>query len=94
MRTWNDYKKHVKSISDEDKKNMEEIEELAAIVGTMIERRNELGLSQRDLAAMCNIPQSSVARIESCRTTPKIDTLLKIFGQLGLQFSVTPAKPF
>ena len=39
-------------------------------------------------AAMCGIPQSSVARIESCKTTPNLGTLLNIFQHLGLQLTV------
>ena len=57
----------------------------------MVEQRNALGLSQRELAALCGIPQSSVARIESFKTVPNLDTLLKIFQQLGLKLSVTAA---
>ena len=78
MRTWDDYKRHVKDISDEDKRNMEEIEEAAAIVASLIQRRQELGLSQRALAERCGIPQSSVVRIETMKTRPKLDTLIKI----------------
>ena len=48
---------------------------------------------QRELAAMCGIPQSSVVRIESCKTTPNLGTLLNIFQHLGLQLTVKPAKP-
>ena len=88
MRTWNAYKDYVKSISPENKSSMEEIENLAAIVSSMIEKRNSLGLSQRELAAMCGVPQSSVARIESFKTTPKLDTLLKLMHPLGLRLTV------
>lgn len=93
MRTWNDYKKHVHSIDSEMSKDIDEIEELSAIVSAMIEQRTALGLSQRELAAMCGIPQSSVARIESCKTTPNLGTLLNIFQHLGLQLVVTASKP-
>ena len=79
MRTWNDYKEHVKAVDPVIAKDMEETEEIAAIVTAMVAQRNALGLSQRDLAAMCGIPQSSVARIESCKTTPNLGTLLNIF---------------
>jgi len=34
------------------------------------------------------LPQSSVARIESFKTTPKIDTLLKLMQPLGLKLQV------
>lgn len=44
-------------------KDIEEIESLSSIVGAMIKQRNDLGISQRELSAMCGIPQSSVARI-------------------------------
>ena len=56
----------------------------------MVEQRTSLGLSQRELAAMRGIPQSSVARIESCKTTPNLGTLLNIFQHLGLQLTVRP----
>ncbi len=89
MRTWNDYKEHVKSVSPDGKKTMDEIENLAAIVGAVIEKRNELGITQRELASLCGIPQSSVARIESFKTTPNLETLLKIMQPLGLRLTVS-----
>lgn len=89
MATWNDYKKHVKSIDPGRKQDVEEMENLASIITAMVERRNALGISQRQLAANCGIPQSSVARIESFKTTPNLDTLLKIFQELGLKLTVT-----
>lgn len=92
MRTWNDYKKHVKSVDPEIGKDMDEVENISAIVSAMVEQRTSLGLSQRELAAMCGIAQSSVAHIESCKTVPSLDTLLNIFRHLGLQLTVTPTK--
>lgn len=91
MRTWNDYKTHVKAIDEENKQQMEEIEEMAMIIGAVIEQRKALGMSQRDLASLCGIPQSSVARIESFKTTPNLDTLLKILQPLGLKLSISLA---
>lgn len=32
MRTWEDYKNHVKAVSEEERRNMEEIEEVSDIV--------------------------------------------------------------
>ncbi|MBE6741777.1 MAG: helix-turn-helix transcriptional regulator [Ruminococcaceae bacterium] len=89
MRTWEDYKKHVKSIDEESKKDMEEIEELASIVSAIIDKRNAMGLSQRELAQLCGIPQSSVARIETFKTTPNVETLIKIMQPLGLKLTVS-----
>ena len=88
MATWDDYKKHVREKSQKIGKDMNENEALSQIVGTMIERRHELDLSQRDLAELCGIPHSSVARIESGKSTPNLNTMLKIFDQLGLTFRI------
>ena len=91
MRPWDDYKRHVKRVSDQDKRNMEEIEEAAAIVAALIKRRQELGLSQRALAERCGIPQSSVVRMETMKTRPKLDTLIKIIQALDLKLKLTVA---
>ena len=74
-------------------KDIDEVEIISSIVSAMVEQRTSLGLNQRELAAMCGIPQSSVARIESCKTTPNLGTLLNIFKHLGLQLTVRPTKP-
>lgn len=89
MKTWNDYKDYVKKIDQEASGDIEEAEQLAYIISTMIDRRKKLGLSQRDLAKVCNVPQSSIGRIESCKTIPNISTLLNIFKHLGLSFTIT-----
>ena len=86
---WNEYKTQIKNTDPIGKEIISEAETEAAIISAMIKQRKELGLSQRDLAKMCHIPQSSVARIESYKTTPRLDTLLNILGQIGLTLSVT-----
>lgn len=88
MKTWNDYKNHVKS-TDEDGKNLiEEMEGIADIVGTIISKRAELGISQRDLAEKTGLSQSTIARIESFRITPNVDTLLILLKNLGLKLKI------
>ena len=81
MKTWNDYKEHVRTVDPEIGKDINEVENISSIVSAMVEQRTSLGLSQRELAAMCGIPQSSVG------------TLLNIFQHLGLQLTVRPTKP-
>jgi predicted transcriptional regulator len=92
MANWSDYKNHVRTTNPEIGKDLDEVEALSQIVGAMIEQRHNLSLSQRELAELCGLPHSSVARIESGKTTPNLSTLLKIFGQLGLEFQVTTIK--
>lgn len=89
MKTWNDYKEHIKKADPLSKNDIEEMEEMASIVGAIIRQRNSLGLTQRALAELCGIPQSSVARIETFKTIPNLETLLKIMQPLGLKLTVS-----
>ena len=89
MKTWDDYKVHAKSQSTIAKQDIEETEALSSIVSALIQKRTAMGISQRELAAICGVPQSSVARIESFATTPKLDTLIKLMQPLGLHLSVS-----
>ena len=52
----------------------------------MIEsKRLEKGISQNQLAKMCNVPQSVISDIESGKTkAPRIDTLAAIASALGV----------
>lgn len=93
MKTWNNYKEHVKATEPENQQLITSIEEQSAIISEIIKQRNALGLSQRDLASMCKIPQSSIARMESLQTTPSLSTLLKIMKPLGLHLTVTKQLP-
>lgn len=90
MASWSDYKTHVRSVNSELGRDLDEIEAISQIVGAMIERRHDLKLTQRDLAKLCGIPHSSVARIESGKSTPNLSTLLKIFRELGLCLVAEP----
>ena len=50
MRNWDDYKKYVSAVDPEIAKDIKETEEIATIVSAMVDQRNKLGLTQRDLA--------------------------------------------
>ena len=89
MRTWEDLKNNAKEINTITKEDIEEMEDLANIISTIIEKRNELGMSQRELADICGLPHSSIARIESCAVKPKVETLIKIMKPLGLKLTTT-----
>ena len=93
MASWNDYKNHVRETNPEIGKDLDEVESISQIVGAMIERRHDLALSQRDLADLCGLPHSSVARIESGRSTPNLTTLIKILRELGLRLAIQSASP-
>ena len=60
------------------------------LIGKMIEAREEKGLSQRQLAEICGVKQPAIARLESMKTTPQIDTLFKVLNPLGYTISIVP----
>lgn len=80
-------------INDEERVTPEErrqIEFEIELIGKIVEAREEKGLSQRELAKLCGVKQPAIARIESMRTTPQIDTLFKILSPLGYTLTIVP----
>jgi predicted transcriptional regulator len=83
---------------DEPKRPLERLHEriatrdrgwlFAQIAGRVAERRAELGLSQRELAALCGTTQSAIARLERGGRPPRIDTLLRIAEALECELVV------
>ena len=88
MKTWEEVTEELKKRSSVSENILNEAEAMAKIIAEIIDKREEMGYSQRELAKICKLPQSSIARIESCRVIPKIDTLLTIMRPLGLTISV------
>ena len=60
------------------------------LIGKMVEAREEKGLSQRELAQISGVKQPAIARLESMKTIPQIDTLFKILNPLGYTISIVP----
>ena len=87
MKSWNDIKNSIGSLKIEEK---EEIEIISNLVSVIIKRRIELGLSQRDLAALTGIKQPAIARFETLGSIPKLDTLIKILKALGIKIDLIP----
>ncbi len=46
-------------------------------------------MSRRELAERCGISESSVSRIESFETSPKIDTILRMMSRLWFGLTIT-----
>lgn len=61
-----------------------------ALIGKLIEAREAKGLSQKELAELSGLKQPAIARLESMRATPQIDTLFKVLQPLGYTLAVVP----
>lgn len=80
-------------MADETRVNPVEKEKInfeVSLIGKMIEARESKGISQRELAELSGVKQPAIARIESMKATPQIDTLLKVLAPLGYTLSITP----
>lgn len=87
IRTFSEY------INDETRVSSAEREKInfeIELIGKMIEAREDKGLSQRDLAEISGVKQPAIARLESMKTTPQIDTLFKVLNPLGYTLSIVP----
>jgi len=88
MSTWKELKKDL-VLTQEDLNAIELEKEL---IRTMIHIREEKGLTQSQLAEMCNVKQPVIARMESSVHSPQIDSLLKILTPLGYTLQIVPMK--
>jgi DNA-binding XRE family transcriptional regulator len=59
------------------------------LIQAIISRRNELSLSQRELARMVGMHQSAICRLERGDHDIKIGTLFKVADALDLSFSIS-----
>lgn len=60
------------------------------LIGKVIEAREAKGLSQKQLAELAGLKQPAIARLESMKSTPQIDTLFKVLQPLGYTLKVMP----
>lgn len=56
----------------------------------MVHIRDEKGLTQTQLAKMCNVRQPIIARMELSVHSPQIDSLLRILTPLGYTSQIVP----
>lgn len=58
------------------------------VVDSIVILREAKGITQRDLAERTNLSQSTIARIESGRVTPRLDTMINILLVLDATLTV------
>lgn len=58
------------------------------LITTIIKRRIDMGLTQKQLAEQANLKQSAIARLESYKVKPSLETLVKVLYALELNIEV------
>lgn len=82
---------NIKERSEDSRLTIEAAEKTIKIINKIVESREALGLTQRDLAKKCGIQQPALARIETCKVIPKLNTIIKIAEAVGVKIeSFTP----
>ena len=56
----------------------------------MVKVREEKGLTQKQLAELCDVKQPVIARMESAVHSPQINSLLKVLVPLGYTLEIVP----
>jgi len=65
-------------------------EDCASFIEQLIKQRKVKGMTQSELAEAANLTQSVIARIESKKSIPQLDTLLKVVLALGCNLKIMP----
>ena len=60
------------------------------IIKEVAEKRKHAGLTQKELAERTGLTQSVIARLESGKAIPQVDTLLKVLEPLGCTIKIVP----
>ena len=79
-------------LKEEDKKIVKRVDNISDIIFHIIKKRMDLNLTQRDLAVKTGIKQPMIARIETLKTIPRLDTLMIIANELGLELKTVDKK--
>lgn len=61
-----------------------------AVMLELIKARHEQGISQKKLEELSGVSQPVIARMESGKTSPQLDTVLKVLASLGKTLAVVP----
>lgn len=86
MRTWKDIRERLDLSKEEETLIALEKE----LIRTMVKIREEQGLTQAELAEMCNVKQPVIARMEKAVHSPQVDSLLRVLNPMGYTLQIVP----
>ena len=61
-----------------------------ALLGEIINARQEQGFTQKELEAASGVKQPVIARLESGSTDPQLSTIIKLLSSLGKTLAIVP----
>jgi transcriptional regulator with XRE-family HTH domain len=87
LKTWDDLQKELTCFTDVEKQY---IKMVAKMVGQLVLRRQQLGLSQEVVAKKAGLAKSTVGRMETSCNMPRMDTVLKVALALDMKIVLVP----
>lgn len=91
-RTVDDLFDKVKEYEDVNCAEIDLAQDLSRILRDISEERVRQGLSQQQLADICGLKQSAIARMESLQAIPRLDTVLRVATALKLKIEVVSSQ--
>jgi ribosome-binding protein aMBF1 (putative translation factor) len=62
------------------------------LIGEIIKARQKKGISQKRLEELSGVKHPIIARMEKGRTSPQVETIMKVLAPLGMTLAVVPLK--
>ena len=86
-RSWDDAKSELFT-----KEELSVSEIRVALISELIKARQEKGITQKDLEKLSGVKQPIIARMETGKTSPQVDTMIKVLAPLGYKLAIVPAE--
>lgn len=83
MKTWETVKEEIKNQSESDRINIEAIEAEIYLVNKIVQKRKEIGLTQKQLADKIDVSLYQIKKFESQVSSPRLDLTLSVMIALG-----------
>ena len=88
FKTWEEVEKELDFTPEEEAEIKLEME----LIEATIQARKNANLTQRELSKKSGVIQPSIAKIESFKRSPQVDTLIKLLYPMGYTLCIVPLK--
>lgn len=85
FKTWDDVQRELFTPEEIAESNLR-----VALIGELIKARKEKGITQKQLEEMSGIKQPVIARMETGKANPQLETVLKVLAPLGMTLAIVP----
>jgi DNA-binding XRE family transcriptional regulator len=81
-------KNYMSDISSEERQFIEQEKKYYEVVVALRKKREELGMSQEELAKKANVPRTTITKVESGNRNATLRTLMALAEAMGTTFEV------